>query len=532
MKKWTMIVIIGLLTTLLGYEPTAAQATNQHQVQLMINGEIEYPEVPALIKDGRTLVPLRFISEKIGAHVEWLPATKEIKIYKGERLLELQLGSKEIKVNGRTEYMDIAPHLEQERTLVPIRFVSQYLDLNVGWEESERMVLVSNPIYVYVNGLPLAEANTTFLYHQQLYLPIDTVAEMLDVELNYQEEYLPSIERLVIDGVEMAPLASIDPWVGTITTWDIEKNIVYISTLETDGGTEETELINTLPTLLDYSIDEGSYRFELSKEFVQPTYFFLEHPLRLVVDLPHTLLAGELMNSLQSGMKIIDLEDEMVEQIRLSQFSSSPYTVRLVFDLKHRADVSIEQVDRILEISITKRIPLVVIDAGHGGADPGALGQYSQEKEVNLGIVLKLLSLLEADPEVRVLATRIDDSYPTLDERVELANQNQADMFVSVHANASHKKSIGGTETYIYFNDDRTFGKIIHKHLIDATGLLDRGLKEANYKVIRETYMPAVLVEVAFISNAYEENLLNDPAFQEKVALALYTAIKEYETGK
>src|SRR5690606_750158 len=107
-----------------------------------------------------------------GAHVEWLPQTKEIKIYKGERRLELQLGSDQLKINGVVHKMDVAPALEKERTLVPIRFVSEYLGLNVGWEETTRTVIVSDPISVYVDGQPFTEENNTLRYKEQIYLPI------------------------------------------------------------------------------------------------------------------------------------------------------------------------------------------------------------------------------------------------------------------------------------------------------------------------------------------------------------------------
>lgn len=569
MRRRLFLLLLLLFASLLVFQPGYPQAADSQPVQLMINGSLEAPDVPAMIKQGRTLVPLRFISEQMGAHVEWLPQTKEINIYKGERLLNLRLGSNQIKVNGVVHTMDVAPILAEERTMVPVRFVSEYLGLPVGWMESTRTVIISDPIQVYVNGEPFSEGKPPLRYKDQIYLPIFHLAERLQIEVKEDSKtdtyvflpkqrsikqngvqissladepnVLPSSEIIIVDGVKMAPFKWIDPLLGTTSAWDVD-NKLYIRKqhASTDNGKafhddgnvpaeQDAEDIVRLPKLLDYSIEGNTFRFELSEYVAEPHYFFLEEPHRLVVDLPYVLLDGRFFIS---GGYVEQMDHELVERLRISQFSSSPYTVRIVLDLKRRVDVSVQSLDKLLEINLSKRIPLVVIDAGHGGKDPGALGQFSQEKEVNLGIITKLYQLLEQDPDVRVLATRLDDTYPTLDDRVLLANQINADLFISVHANANNNQSIGGTETYIYFHVDDTFGKIVHKHLVEATGLEDRGLKRANFKVLRETRMPSVLVEVAFISNPYEEKLLNDPAFQKRVANGLYKAIKEYAIGK
>jgi N-acetylmuramoyl-L-alanine amidase len=99
---------------------------------------------------------------------------------------------------------------------------------------------------------------------------------------------------------------------------------------------------------------------------------------------------------------------------------------------------------------------------------------------------------------------------------------------MSIHYNSSTSKEAHGTETYIYYNSDPLFGQIIHKHLIAATGLRDRGLKESGFYVIKNTRMPAALVEISFVSNPTEENLANTAAFKDKVSRALANALIEY----
>ncbi|WP_078429742.1 N-acetylmuramoyl-L-alanine amidase [Alkalihalobacterium alkalinitrilicum] len=169
----------------------------------------------------------------------------------------------------------------------------------------------------------------------------------------------------------------------------------------------------------------------------------------------------------------------------------------------------------------------VFIDAGHGGTDPGALGRVSTEANLVLSISNKIINLLENDPTINVHYSRKDDSTVALGDRPKLANAVNADLFLSVHANAATGTATG-TETWMSKSIDRPFAEIVHQHLIKATGLRDRGLKTSSFRVLRDTNMPAALIEVGFIDNPSEETLLLNNNFQNRVATAMYNAIKEY----
>ncbi len=176
----------------------------------------------------------------------------------------------------------------------------------------------------------------------------------------------------------------------------------------------------------------------------------------------------------------------------------------------------------------------ICIDPGHGGYDSGAVGPTDVlEKNVNLAIALKAGKLLEQNG-VEVVYTRTSDSvsWPSnvgedLQERCDIANNENIQYFVSIHANSAESSSAKGTETY-YVDGSASGMKLaqsIQTQLINATGLLDRGIKTANFYVIKNTTAPAVLLEIAFISNSNEENLLNNDSFQNKVAQAITTGI-------
>lgn len=175
----------------------------------------------------------------------------------------------------------------------------------------------------------------------------------------------------------------------------------------------------------------------------------------------------------------------------------------------------------------------ICIDPGHGGYDPGAVGQNGlQEKDVALSIGLKLRDKLQAQG-IGVIITRDwdtalgDNVNADLNNRAVIANQNNVDLFVSVHCNSAADSSAHGTETYAYTpgGQGEQLARAIQAELIHAIGLTDRGVKFANYAVLRETNMSAVLVETAFISNPTEECILADDTWRERYAVAITKGI-------
>ncbi|MFX4261053.1 N-acetylmuramoyl-L-alanine amidase family protein [Pelotomaculum propionicicum] len=177
----------------------------------------------------------------------------------------------------------------------------------------------------------------------------------------------------------------------------------------------------------------------------------------------------------------------------------------------------------------------VVIDPGHGGEDPGAVGPGGvQEKSVNLAVAKRIASLLSPVAEVRLTRTEEEalgtDDRSDLYGRAALANEWVADCFVSIHCNGAADPSAHGTETYHYpdSGQGRELAQAIHSRLIPDLGLTDRGVKQANFKVLRQTDCPACLVELAFISNPEEERLLENRDFQETAAQAVAAGIADF----
>ncbi len=201
------------------------------------------------------------------------------------------------------------------------------------------------------------------------------------------------------------------------------------------------------------------------------------------------------------------------------------------------ADVALEPVTEIFPDT-----NLVMIDPGHGGEDEGCSRSGVVEKDINLQIALALGNKLEG-MGYEVVYTREDDTYLSLEERVTKANASKADIFVSIHQNAYEEEAVAGLETWycgakedrgtvrssVLGEDSKRLAQLLHNGLILYSGGQDRGVREGKeLKVIRETNMPACLVETGFLSNRKEREKLLDAAYQERIVEGLASGIDLY----
>jgi len=218
-------------------------------------------------------------------------------------------------------------------------------------------------------------------------------------------------------------------------------------------------------------------------------------------------------------------------------------------------------------------IKLVVIDPGHGGKDPGAVGPHgTREKDITLAIAQKLSVLIRSKLRIRTVLTRTHDYFVPLEKRTEIANSKDADVFISIHTNASLNPDSSGFEVYFlsdsasdkeaqavanlensvmamesawqskdkvsrilwsltmnqFMNESSELCSFVSSNVVSCTGFMNRGVKQAGFYVMRGARMPAILVEVGFISNRKEERLLSSEKFQKKVAEAICEALGEY----
>jgi N-acetylmuramoyl-L-alanine amidase len=223
----------------------------------------------------------------------------------------------------------------------------------------------------------------------------------------------------------------------------------------------------------------------------------------------------------------------------------------------------------------TARIQTVVIDPGHGGMEAGAKGKFGNlEKDITLAISLKLKAQIERNLGLSVVLTRDRDVDVTNENRAAVANNHKAGLFISIHANGAVQRKAGGSETFFlsvnatdeetrrlaylennssdlqnridpssdddlmmilwdmaqtaYIKQSSRLAELVQEELDAMLGTRNRGIKQAPFKVLTGVACPAILVEAAFISNPDEERKLASPAFQEKVAEAIYRGLARY----
>lgn len=262
------------------------------------------------------------------------------------------------------------------------------------------------------------------------------------------------------------------------------------------------------------------------------------HKERLVVDFSGTVLIPGA-----NGQRV---DSELVRQLRIGQDTNR---TRFVFDLWGKVDYFVVPLGEATGYAVVAQYPAlsgtsVMIDPGHGGKYSGAVGAVLGvlEKDVNLDVALKLGRFLEAsDAEVyysRTTDTALDSVLSRdLALRQEMATQRGVDLFVSIHANSVDGNPDGaGTETFIHSSvvhpDAIRLAAAVQRELVAAGGRADRGVKQANFRVIRNDVVPSILVELAFLSNAEEERLLNDPDFRERLAQGIFHGIVSYVREK
>lgn len=190
------------------------------------------------------------------------------------------------------------------------------------------------------------------------------------------------------------------------------------------------------------------------------------------------------------------------------------------------------------EVTGQKNNITVVIDPGHGGNDPGHLSESSahlSEKELNLKIVQFLGAYIEKYLQnIRVIYTRTGDTYPSLNERVGCANNNNADYFISIHCNGNDRKAVRGTESHVHslaLTRSVALAKEIEQQFSKRAGRRSRGVKDVrdlqhSLQVLKYTNMPSVLVECGFMTNPKEARFLNTTYGQEIIASAIFRAFR------
>lgn len=489
-----IVVLIVTMAAALLMLPVVGHANAT--ANLFLNGQPLLSSVPPAIVNSTTMVPFRIVAEQLGASVTWEHQTKQVVVVQASKKIRLVVNDKTAIVNDETYTLETAPLIMNGRTMIPLRFVGEQLGLQVQWEPKTKSV---------------------YMEQKQADKP---------------EE--PPHETTPDQGQPEQPVGNDpDDYSGPVAVKPSESGKPDVI--------DEVRLVELIHFSMDQILIQGDGPIAVKAST-------LDNPDRLIFDLENSQFAPIFngMSGTETGRvtngEIPLIGHPFIQKIRYSLFRDQPAVIRIVADLSQKTGYQIEQLPEQNQIRITILSPeewnssnepeqhlfKVVIDAGHGGSDPGAISVNNRnEKDLNLAVALKVHGLLENEPMIESHLTRAEDQFIDLNERVHFANQLGADLFVSIHGN-KFTASVRGTETYYSRQDSKSFAEVIHRHVLAATGFPDRNVKQADFRVIKSTTMPAALIELGFLSNPEEEAEMYREEFQNRVAQAIVAALKEY----
>ena len=593
---------------------------------LNVDGKtISTPDMPPIIMNDRTLVPLRELCESLGAVVSY--DSKRITIDREGDIIKMTINKNETYFNDKLIRIPdgVTPKLinfpgMNAKTMVPARFIAETLGKTVDFDESTNTVLIyGNPyekptatindteyslnstktkltLKVHADD-DITENISSFTLSNPSRVVFDIPKTKLDIDSNtinigsdtigaVRFGYNEGSTRIVVDvsgeissynATKSGKLITITVSVKEPPTV-VEDEDTYTPpppppTVEEPEEEPETNTKKITITDADYKISDNTkltLTLKTDTAFDDDiSSFKLSNPTRAVFDIKNADLdinsdsidisGSTTISEIRFGYKndcirvVVDVNGEITS----FKYYVSGKTITITVATKETADSGNSDSDDnktpVTDNTITTvptsgpivvpdnpgdiKKKIIVLDAGHGGSDPGAVssvltGQTIQEKKLNLAIVLKIRDILE-DKGFSVVLTRATDKYPSLDDRAELANRSGAALFVSIHMNSSPSESPKGTETYYstlnngndFNTTSKTLATNIQTRLQKALNSTNRGVKTANHAVTRKSLMPAALVEVGFISNAEEASNLTSSSYQNKAASAIAEGI-------
>lgn len=468
-------------------------------VSLVLDGVPLKTDVPAFILGGRTLVPVRVVSERLGALVNWKEDTMQVQIENGTKAITLTVGSAEATVNGKTIRLPdgVAPTLaksggQSPRTMVPLRFVSEQLGASVSFDDAAGTVsIVTASMPTYQVAAPTVEG--------------ELVRIQTDKGVRAKIFSMPG--KVVLDfpsGVFSGSNYGKLPVGGTLIA-----QVRYNQFDDGLGGTPVARVVLDLQPgfeTKDVAVVQGSGIVTAGKPDEVPAPEPEPAPVAPPEEKPEEPKPEE------------PKPEEPAKPVKPE--TPLPVTPPQTGPVVPEAPAESEP-------------PLVVLDAGHGGDDPGAIQMGYNEKDLVLPIALEAGKALEA-AGVRVAYTRDADATVSLADRVQTADAYGAALFVSIHANAyTLKPALNGVETYCFERGgaSETLAASVHKAVLAATGAADHGQRTANYYVLRNATMPAILLETGYMTNEAECAKLIDPAYRSSIASGLAAGILNYLDG-
>lgn len=627
------------------------------EVKIEIDGKAMVPkDMPAVIIDGRTMLPMRQIAQELGCEVNWNEAAKQIYVMRGSDIIVFTVDSKTGYENGKEFTMDVPATIVNDRTMLPVRALADALHLNIKWDDPNRIVSIQSGDTVVkdepkapesgqtttgtLTGIqtpsakdadqtftiqadgPMGRYEKTFVDDQKIVLDFYGAKSSLPGEITKtnsdivtgirtatHENNGDSFTRVVFDlsgkkdyeVTQSADKKNITISFGKTTVDKISavhsqnKDIITIGGTGSFGASvamtaDPQKIIVTIPNCqsnLNDKINTADLQYVLDgkvdtskgnvvemvfsvEDLVQ--YSYREENQNLILEIYPTTLKNmrydknanvlyldkkdkidtgsvkledhyldgyfdvTLPGNYESnyGYGTYDVKGTVVENIEVSTKGGST-TFRFKQNRISAYEVTDEGDSYAIRVKNPKEVydKVLLLDAGHGGKDPGTSGNGMQEKNLTLTIAQKIEQELQGSG-IKVYMTRDSDVYPENSTRAQTAN-DIADLMVSIHIN-SGPETANGTETLyqVHANDSssrltsKQLAEILQANMISATGNTNRGVKlRTDLLILNRTTVPSAIVEVIFITNTGDALKISNPAYQDQVAQAIADGIQE-----
>lgn len=627
------------------------------EVKIEIDGKEMVPkDMPAVIIDGRTMLPMRQIAQELGCEVNWNEAAQQIYVMRGSDIIVFTVNSKAGYENGKEFTMDVPATIVNDRTMLPVRALADALHLNIKWDDPNRTVSIqsgdtvvkdepttpengqttagtltgiqtpsakdADQTFTIQADAPMERYEKTFVDDQKIVLDFYGAKSSLPGEITKtnsdivtgirtatHENNGDSFTRVVFDlsgkkdyevkqsadkknitisfgkttvdkisavhsqnkdiitiggtgslGASVAMTA--DPQKIVVTIPNCQSNLkdkintdelqyVLDGKVDTSKG-NTVEMVFSVEDLVQYSYREENQNLILE---IYPTtlknmrydknanVLYLDKKDKIdtgSVKLEDHYLDGyfdvTLPGNYESnyGYGIYDVKGTVVENIEVSTKGGNT-TFRFKQNRISAYEVTDEGDSYAIRVKNPKEVydKVLLLDAGHGGKDPGTSGNGMQEKNLTLTIAQKIEQELQGSG-IKVYMTRDSDVYPENSTRAQTAN-DIADLMVSIHINSGPETANGTESLYqVHANDSssrltsKQLAEILQASMISGTGNTNRGVKlRTDLLILNRTTVPSVIVEVIFITNTGDALKISNPAYQDQVAQAIADGIQE-----
>ncbi len=620
-------------------------------ITITINGTVLPPEdMPPIVLYDRTLVPARAVFEALGAEVAWNELSQEVYVKKQDDIIVLKADQNTATKNGTAFTMDVPAKVVNERTMIPVRAVSEALGCTVAWDENTRIVAIDEIIEPqkpdeimdnkqndnensdsenddntnnenndnknddnehddnkitevdkkeYVSGgtgnIPKKNIGVTHINipqnknDKQIFsiTASNEIAKFQEIESDNDEIVIDiyyAQKEILTDDIEVETSDIVNDIISlqydehdiSITRiifklkaqyqYDIELNddengiVVYFGKKENDNTNNNTNTNNNntninnnnnnnnntnITTNTNQTNNLKNVYYESARKAIalsKMELFAADNVISIddyINKKYQVILPGDYSNIYGSGTMALHT-DELISVTVSQEEGKTAFTFEQnginAFTVTEDANYYYINVKNPKEVYDK----IVVLDAGHGGSDPGTSGNGLKEKDMTIAIVQKLYQKLQNTTKVKTYVTRIGDTYPANIERATMAN-DIGDVFISVHMNSANPNPTpNGTEVLFITHETDVAGKltskdvatILLKNVVNALGTNNRGLKydtseQKNLIVLNKTVVPAVIVETLFLSNPGDALKISNELYQEKAAQAIYDSIIE-----